>query len=477
MAKASHATTSADTSYTSSCRQPNTPPISLRESDVVQRHTCAAGAHIVFIGTTGLGSMVMRGRLTHSIINQSFARHGAHSSYIFITDPKNASNQFKMVERHFDSIGGAPAACVIIKYSVAWVGAACRRRGALVLVDSVDQHRAFTQSTLRNEHYAAMDAIIVQTEAHAAMLSSWGHVSVVLPHPHGNLGLWGVATEVRQSVRGVGFVVQDPKNMPNSREMRGIFRACCKANATFYLVGSRKDGLNIRPYADRVNCTDGNSTSDRYTWPERNVGETCHSSTSGHGRRSASFPGAGWSVGDVAQVQDETQQRAYYDSPRLLEMIDVGIVWRPGHQQGGPIAVANRPPTRLHWWWSHGIPVVGYPMNAYVDAARRVGYPEDLLNLTSTEDIELALSRISPSSERSCLQRIAHSGAHLSSPWFSSLEVLTAICALGERCGRPLQLTHTGARSRQAHASHTAFGGKSKATGTRSKVLSSLQRP
>ena len=144
------------------------PPISLREQDVFQRSRCAAGTHIVFIGTSGLGSMVMRGQLTQSVLNQSFARHGAQSSYIVVNSPHNTSSMSNMIEGHFDSIG-APSACVIIKYSVAWVGAACRRRGALVLVDSIDNHRAYSQATLNNEHYAAMDAVIVQTEAHAAM--------------------------------------------------------------------------------------------------------------------------------------------------------------------------------------------------------------------------------------------------------------------------------------------------------------------
>ena len=43
------------------------------------------------------------------------------------------------------------------------MGAACRRRGAIVLVDSIDNYRAFKRGTLTNEHYAAMDAILVQT--------------------------------------------------------------------------------------------------------------------------------------------------------------------------------------------------------------------------------------------------------------------------------------------------------------------------
>ena len=120
-------------------------------------------------------------------------------------------------------------------------------------------------STLRQSqlHYAAMDAMLVQTRAHASLLASWGHTAVVLPHSHGeppvltrtpwclrtgllravrtwgtwqlvchgtyvvrcvpasgvpyvpravwcttgNLQHWSVAGDVRPSVRGVGFVV------------------------------------------------------------------------------------------------------------------------------------------------------------------------------------------------------------------------------------------------------------------------------
>ena len=93
----------------------------------------------------------------------------------------------------------------------------------------------------------------------------------------------------------------------------------------------------------------------------------------------------------VRLLLDPTHQQRYYSSAELLDLVDVGLVWRPGHQQGGPLAIRNRPPTRMHWWWSHGIPVIGYPMNAYVDAARRAHYPTDLLNLTTEGDIVNAL--------------------------------------------------------------------------------------
>ena len=300
-------------------------PISLQEADVSAQCRCAAGTHVVFIGTSGLASMVMRGQMTHSVLNQSFTRHGAQSSYIMVDSPYNNTRLNRMIEGHFDSIG-APSACVIIKYSVAWVGAACRRRGALVIVDSIDNHRAYSRSVMFNEHYIAMDAVIVQTEAHAAMLASWGRLAVVLPHPHGNLGSWGVAADARPRLRGVGFVVADSKNMPKSDEMRSIMRACCNANATLYLVKSRNDGLSINPFSD-PNCTSGPDTTAAMTTWQPSASPSCsmqHSEE--HRRRPASFA-ASLSGGDqgMSSLRDPTRQERYYVSPRLLELIDAHV--------------------------------------------------------------------------------------------------------------------------------------------------------
>lgn len=420
-------------------------PVSLHESDVRRRQRCAAGSHIVFIGTSGLNSMVMRGHMTHSVLNQSFASHGATSSFIYISSPLNTSlKESNMIESHFDNVGG-PSACIIIKYSVAWVGAACRRRGALVFVDSIDNSRAFSQATLRNEHYMAMDAIIVQTEVHAAMVASWGHVAVVLPHPHGNLGAWSVAESVRPRLRGVGFVVADSKNMPTREDVRRMQRATCRANVTFYVVSSHtKGGLSISPYM-HPNCTDGAWHGPDFSRPSggANPSGTCDARHGGGGGGAHRLSSRAWTFGsDLESLRDPTHQRRYYESAQLLELIDVGLVWKPGHQQGGRIAQHNRPPTRMHWWWSHGIPVIGSPMAAYVDAARRAHYPEELLNLTTADHIEAALHRLAAADERQCLQRAARHGAHLSSPWYAALELLAAICAVGERCGQPLHIAN-----------------------------------
>ena len=150
-------------------------PISLPEGEVMRRRHCAHGAHVVLLGTSGLASMVMRGQMMQSVLRQTLMQHGANSSYVLITAPYNDSSpgyrrDSTMLENHFDAIG-SPSACVLLKYAVQWVGVACRRRGALVLVDSIDNHRAFSHHEVSSMHYRAMDAGLVQTRAHAAQLA------------------------------------------------------------------------------------------------------------------------------------------------------------------------------------------------------------------------------------------------------------------------------------------------------------------
>lgn len=230
--------------------------------------------------------------------------------------------------------------------------------------------------------------------------------------------------------------------MPTTHEMRGLHRACCRANVTLYLIHSRADGLGIK--TQNGNCSEFGDTPPSTGQGHSDVLAAC---VARHGanltRRTTWMTGPGNSMhraANYSHLQDLTHQRRYYDTPQLLTHVDVGIVWRPGHQQGGKIAQDNRPPTRMHWWWSHGIPVIGYPMKAYVDAARRVGYPEDLLNLTTSEQVEDALHRVQSREERSCLQHVAAHGAHVSSPWYTAHELLAAVCVLSERCSKPLQL-------------------------------------
>ena len=78
----------------------------------------------------------------------------------------------------------------------------------------------------------------------------------------------------------------------------------------------------------------------------------------------------------------------------------------------------------MAWWLSHRIPVIGYPMEAYVELAQEVGYPAALLNLTSAEAVRGALRRIASPRTRGCLQTAGWRAAELLSPQQSALQLL-----------------------------------------------------
>ena len=218
--------------------------------------------------------------------------------------------------------------------------------------------------------------------------------------------------------------------MPGREEMRDTVKGCCRANATLYMVES-KGGLRLTP--KDCNGTGPTTLFKREHRPLRRARTCPRSTTSQSGARVAALRN-----NLTVLLTDETNQRKHYLSDELLQRIDVGIVWQAGRQTGGHLAVQNRPPTRMHWWWSHAIPVIGYPTEAYLDAARRTGYPTELLNLTGSRQIQDALQRLAPPEERGCLQSASSHGALLSSPLYSSLELLAAICAVASHCGRRL---------------------------------------
>lgn len=424
--------------------------VSLGPRDVLARRRCAAGAHIVFIAMSPMNSMVMRGMLPNSVLNQTLERHGVRSSFLL---PPRDGNFTRLLARHL-ATHGDPSICVEIKYAYEPVSTLCRARGALVLLDNIDNFRGFDAREVDNGHYRSVDAVLVQTREHAAWLAARGHRAIVLPHPHGNIGGWAVAPPARKRLRGVGFVVADTaKNMPPQAELRGLAEACCRADASLYIVITHDKGFRIMPF--RLNSTKGlplnqSAAAARQAAP---CGGGAGRGGAGRGGACEAWPSLGaCASGAAAPAADEaiaagvggtlaldpTRQQRFYESEELLELIDVGVVWRPGHQKGGHMAVHNRPPTRMAWWWSHGIPVVGYPMAAYTEGASRVGYPVRLLNVSAPARLEEALCSIASREERACLQRAALRGAALSGPQYSSLELLAAACTLAEICEQPI---------------------------------------
>ena len=61
-------------------------------------------------------------------------------------------------------------------------------------------------------------------------------------------------------------------------------------------------------------------------------------------------------------------------------------------QADGPFAANNRAPTALSWWFSHGTPVLAHSTNSFLEAGRRVGYPEQLLRVDTIGQVTLPLT-------------------------------------------------------------------------------------
>ena len=174
--------------------------IDLLASTVLARRRCAADAHIVFISNAQLASGIMRGELPRSVLQQTIASHGVRAT--LCGPPCNATRLSRHLMQH-----GEAVACVMIKYADPPVHAFCRSRGAVVILDNVDNYRAFEHKHANGTQYQTTDAVLVQTRWHAEWLArKYALRAIVLPHPHGNLNAWNVMPRVRPRAAGLGLL-------------------------------------------------------------------------------------------------------------------------------------------------------------------------------------------------------------------------------------------------------------------------------
>ena len=424
----------------------------------------------------------MRGELTRSVLHQLLPSHGVRAT--LCGPPCNATRLAHHLDRH-----GAAAACVGIKYPDPAVSAVCRARGALVVLDNVDSHLGFENHRLADEGsgYRTLDAMLVQTRAHAEWLAArHGLRSIVLPHPHGNLNAWSVSRGVRARVSGVGLLMGDPwRNQLPRDDAEAMTAVACGLNLTLMTMLSMP-GRPVQ-YHPRF-CPNASAAAwllhgawvrerrrgeAKPRWLQHHdtlsalaeLRETCERGDgggrgggvdSGGGGSGGGVDGGGWHRGvssdfcassqppdgwpaappwSNSSLEDATHQHGYYRTPQLHEAVDLGLLWRPGNQVGSSFAVANRPPTRMAWWWSHGVPTLGYPMAAYAEGAARAGYPAQLLNVSRVVDLPAALCALMPQRRRACLREAALRGAAVTSPQYSAHELVVSLCELASTCG------------------------------------------
>lgn len=375
-------------------------------------------------------SVLMRGKLSAMMLNALRDHHNARASYLADARSETA------VDVHFKQ-HGLPDVCVLVKYGSASLSGEssaaakrCKHHDALVLFDCVDRHGCFRrQEVLSSAEFRWVDGFLTQTETHKRWIASLGRTAALLPHPHGNSGGWGRARAARPRVRRVGLLVGTRRNVPAPSDLQALAGACCRAGAELLLVQA-PNALEGRSAfsAEAQPCAAADKASSLQA-PRHCAAIRCDEPQPAR----ELFDGAVPRGALRTMEEDFGGQALHYNSSSLADLtVDVALLWPPVASNLSAFAVHNRPPTRMHFWWSLGVPVVGYPMPAYVEAARRAGYPMELLHVTAPAQLESVLCVIGSSSVRECLREHARHGARMSSPQASAFQLLQAACEVAQ---------------------------------------------
>ena len=442
----------------------------LNTSTVLSRRRCASAAHIVFISNANLASAVMRGSLPTSVYEQTRSTHGAKVTLC------SAPCNFTKLDVHF-ARHGEPSICIMIKYADPPTHRFCRGRGALVVLDNVDNHRAFDDRTVKTEAYQSVDAIIVQTRAHAEWLVQVARLhAIVLPHPHGNLQGWGASLPeaIQDRKLGLGVLLGDAwRNRPPMEDTYALNAASCALNFTLHTVYSPPGRPVIYRQLPCPNVTHGNrllreawmrerrKNESRPFWlrtedPTRALSNARAVCNNRRGRPAAAIwfdasratnkaststlcapPPASLLGAEVANVlntpygekrwprsawiHDRTSQRTYYDTPELHTQIDIGLLWRPA-TDGHTVRHSQPPAHADELMVVAGVPTIGWPMVAYVEGVARRLSSGATLNLTRTIDLPPILCALAVTETRKCLRSAALRAAALTSPQYSTAE-------------------------------------------------------
>jgi hypothetical protein len=282
-------------------------------------------------------------------------------------------------------------ACVMVKLDMPWAAQACRAHNGTVVLDCVDNVWCFRQRELRKMR--VYDQVLVQTSVHRDWLRSHKIPSSLLPYPHGNVGPPLPPPRVRAVLESVAFLYSDRFNLPNASQLHLLCQAAAGAGMSLLYVRSP----SVKSY--RVHCganlslpsgQEGGAFPDwRDDWCDRLPPPPVSPSE----RTGVQLPPA-----VLEELSQRGNQSLYYTSPKaqlLRNSFDVGLIWPP-KLRFGAFADSQRPPTRFHFWMAHGVPVVGYPMQAYTEAADRTGYPRLPVNVSSAALLTETLLLVRP---------------------------------------------------------------------------------
>lgn len=199
---------------------------------------------------------------------------------------------------------------------------------------------------------------------------------VIVPHQMTNLGMWRVrppADAASRPLRTAALLVGGVRKMPSAEAVRALAAACCVHSVQLSVI-FEQDGDLAASTITRYRCAGGKPAAK----PIVCTGEQCRAreakakpAAADSAKRGAPVrPVLSMPLEDAPALFNASGQRRFHDRP-VLDDVDVAILW-PNLDQPG--MVAHSPPTRLLYWWSHGVPCIFFPYGSYLDAARRARY-------------------------------------------------------------------------------------------------------
>ena len=294
-----------------------------------------------------LGSAVLRGVHQAQAVNDLAARDKCSSWRAFHTDVKGLS-RYKHHNVH---------ACLLVKNidnsTVAW----CKDRGATVFYDVLDNLEALHQlRTLSPDHHMPerfdVDVVLTQTQKLANNLGA--HRAATLYHHQTNPGVVVPLERTKAKACLVGFLAGNYHNMPNEKTFKTLKHAMWAAAAR------RRQPIVFRVVNQGINVHDSTHLSYSDSIPPQ----------SGRGRKKGAL-----CTGAPPQRKGsyEATPQAIFHNDRAITAVDIALLWPPD----STAETLERPPTRLLYWLSHGVPAVvfgGYQSYAEIATAHNYSY-------------------------------------------------------------------------------------------------------
>ena len=241
-------------------------------------------------------------------------------------------------------------ACIFVKtFDPGWRDThACARVRALVVVDVLDNK--LYQKALTSGAPPRADVILTQGPAFARRIAA-RHDVAAFPLYHQHTNDFGIVRTTGTPLT-VGLLAGTPSSMPAPHTVRMLAAVAC---ATSPRIGAFVAICQMSLNRDAAGAFDEHMMrfACRAGTPEREVSHRSHTRGANAGQRQ-------WHEGVFVQS------------------VDVALQW-PDTLKSGPIstslATRHRPPTRLLYWMSHGVPVVFHAAyENYVAIAEAAGY-------------------------------------------------------------------------------------------------------